>query len=1026
MKHFYLYILLLVAFPAMCFCQTITGVVKTTDGLPLKAITVGWKGTTIATVTDAKGQFKISTDHQKTVLVFTAVGYETQEIAVGDHSSVIVTLKQKLDALDDVQVIAYGTNTQRNTVGSITKISGDDISKQPITNPLAGLEGMSPGLVVTSTSGIPGSSFSVQIRGQNTVNPNAGTSAEPPLDQPLFIVDGVPYAAQNGNVNQFPSLAAPGTASIYNDPRGGISPFNGLNPADIESIEVLRDADATAIYGSRGGNGVIIITTKRGKAGKTDFNLSLNDGESFVGSTIPMMNTTQYLAMRRQAFANDGLTPNNIPYDPAYAPDLTVFDTSRYTDWKKYFFGKAARNLNLNSSLSGGNANTQFRIGIGANQDTYIFPGDFADNRATVSVSIHHTSDNKKFTLDFTTNYAYEKNNSSGDPAILAAYTLEPDYPALLDNHGNLVWSYNGVPLDGSYAGYNPMAYLKEEYNIQNTSMNSNLQLGYKIIDGLTFRSSFGYSTYNSQEYYGDPQAAEDPEYGNQSATRFGNNDFMTWIIEPQLEYKKTTKKAMVDLLVGGTFEKQTNAQSETDGYGYINDDLINSISGSATQTSTDAYSDYKYIAFFGRFNIKWDGKYILDVTGNRDGSSRFGPSKQFGNFGSAGAGWLFNEESFAKDALRFLSYGKLRASYGITGNDQVANYQYLSRWAPTYYNYGGSVGYTPQDLYNPDFTWATTKKMELGLELGFLQNKILFSSTWFRDRTSNQLITYNLPSQTGFTSVLENWGATVQNTGLELSLNASVVKASTFSWKSSINFTFPRNELVSFPGLAQSSYSTTYQIGKSLNEIYGFRSAGVNTTTGLFQFYNAAGQITENPVSSGSGKFNDYTDLGNLDPKFYGGWQNSFQYKQFQLDVFLDFKRQMGINYLGQVYHYPPGNEYNQPVAFLNSWTTPGQKTSYEVLSSQYGEAATEATNFTHSSGAYSDASYIRVKTISLSYSLPSGVTRKLNIQNLRFYITAQNLFTITGYKGNDPETQNFYGIPPLKTISCGLQCTF
>ncbi|BAU51901.1 SusC/RagA family TonB-linked outer membrane protein [Mucilaginibacter gotjawali] len=1021
-----LYIILFIISPLTAFCQTVTGNVQDQEGKPLAGITVSVKDTKIATATNEKGQFRLVVEDPAAVIRFTSENMETHEIRLAGQKALTVVLKQKTNSLDEVHIIAYGTSTQRNTVGSITKVSGADISAQPVTNPLAGLEGRVPGMVVSSTSGIPGASFTLQIRGQNAVNPSLSGNIVAPLSQPLFIIDGVPYAPQNGNINQFPSLASPGSNNVYNNKYGGISPFDGINPSDIESVEVLRDADATAIYGSRGGNGVIIITTKKGQAGKTQFNLNIVDGESVVGHTMPMMNTSQYLAMRKQAFANDGLTPNNIQYDQAYAPDLTLFDTTRNTDWKKYFFGNTAHNLNVNSSLSGGTANTQFRLGAGFNRDTYIFPGDYADSRASFSANVHHISDNKRLTVDFTATYSYEKNNSSGNPNLLLAYTLEPDYPSLLDSKGNLVWNYNGVPLDGAPGGWNALSYLKELYTIQNTSLNSNLLIGYKIIDGLTFRTSLGYSTYNSQEYYGDPVAAQNPEYSPVASTRFGNNNFMTWILEPQLEYKRTFKKASFNLLIGGTIQKNTNYQTETDGSGYVNDVLIQSISGSPVQYATDSYSEYKYIAAFGRFNFKWDGKYIVDITGNRDGSSRFGPNKQFGNFGSVGGAWLFNEENFFKNKFSFITYGKLRVSYGITGSDQIANYQFLSRWNPTTYNYGGNIGYTPQNLYNPDFSWATTRKLEFGLELGFVQDRILLNSTWYRNRSGNQLVTYNLPAQTGFSSVLENENAVVQNTGFEFTLQSTILKTKALTWTSAFNITFPKNKLLSFPGLAESSYSTTYRIGQPISIVNVYRYAGVNPGTGYFQFYNASGQITEDPVQRGGGSLNDQNYAVNLDPKFYGGWQNSFSYKQFQLNIFLEYRKQTGVNYLQSVYSYLPGNEFNQPVALLNAWSKPGQVTNFEMLSSQYSQAANEANYFLQSSGIYSDASYLRLKTLSFSYSLPQPVVKKLNLQNIRFYVSAQNLFTITNYKGNDPETQNFYGVPPLKTIVCGLQLTF
>jgi len=1024
MKSFY--ILFLTLLPFFGIGQTITGIVSDANNQPLDGVSVLIVGTSIGTTTDSKGQFRLPVTDLKALIRFSLTGMEPVEVKPVIGHPINIVLVAKKNTLDEVQVIAYGTSTQRNTVGSITKISGDQLSDQPITNPLAALEGASPGLVVTSTSGIPGSSFNVQIRGQNTVNPNLAANLIAPLDQPLFIVDGVPYAAQNSNVNQFNSLAAPGGDQVFHDPRGGISPFDGINPADIESIEILRDASATAIYGSRGGNGVIIITTKKGKFGKTAFSLNVNDGESWMGNTMPMMNTQQYLEMRGQAFKNDGLTPDNILYDAAYAPDLTVFDTTRYTNWKKYFLGNAAQNLNANGSLSGGSANTQFRLSGGFNRDTYIFPGDYADNRASFSANLHHTSEDKRFTADFSAIYSYEKNNSSGDAGLLTeAYTLDPDYPTALDSHGNVIWNYNGVPLDGSYAGYNPFAYLKELYTMQNTTLNTNLTLGYKLAEGLTFRTSLGYSTYASQEYYGDPLAAQDPEYSPVASTRFGTNNYMTWIIEPQVEFKRSYKKLVYDILLGGTLEKKSEYTEEVDGSGYLNDSLIQSISGSTSQTASDNYDEYKYIALFGRVDLKWDSKFILDVTGNRDGSSRFGPDKQFGNFGSIGGAWLFNEEKFVANMLPFLSYGKLRASYGLIGNDQVADYQYIARWAPTVYNYLGATGYTPQNLANPDFTWATTKKLEFGLELGILKDRLTGGITWYSSRTDGQLINYYLPIQTGFNSIVENENALVQNTGLELTLQSTILSGGKFSWKSSFNMTIPKNKLLAFPNLATSSYATTYQIGKPLSEIYGFRYAGINQTDGIFQFYTASGQVTENPSLKGGGNFNDEVPIGSLDPAYYGGWQNIFGYRHFQLTVLVNYTKQLGENYLGQVYTYLPGNELNMPVTFLNAWKTAGQQTNLEILSSQYGQAATAASYLEQSNAVYSDASYIRIRTITLSYNLPETFTNRLKIHGLRVYVTGQNLFTITDYKGNDPETQNFFGVPPLKTVSCGLQLT-
>ncbi|MDB5114935.1 MAG: TonB-dependent Receptor Plug Domain protein [Mucilaginibacter sp.] len=1015
-----LYLLLTLFLPLSVVGQTIKGIVKDEKNEPIPGVMVSISGTNIRTATNDHGLFQISSSSAITKLKFSASSYEDADSEVTGGKMITITLTAKLTKLDEIQVIAYGTNTQRYNIGSVTKVTADDISKQDISNPLEALQGRVPGLVVSATSGLPGASFNVQIRGQNTLKPSSAITN--PIDNPLFIVDGVPFATQNGNVNQFTSIVSPGDGALFNNPHGGFSPFNSINPADIESIEVLRDADATAIYGSRGGNGVILITTKRGKAGKTDVNVNIRDGITFIGGTMPMLNTQQYVSIRKEAFANDGLTPNITLYDPGYAPDLKVFDTTRYTDWKRVFLGNTAHSINAATSVSGGTENTQFRVGAGFNRDTYIFPGDFADSRANFSFSLHHSSLDKKFTLDFSTIYSYDKNNSTGSPNLLTAYTLDPDYPALEDSKGNLIWNYKGISLDGTYSQQNPFAYLKTLYNIQNINLNSSLLLSYQLIKGLTIRTSLGYNTFGSQEYSALPASAQNPAENPVATTEFGNNNYSTWIIEPQLEYLQTDRKSRYDFLIGGTFQNIENARTITDGSGYSNEALIGSISGAATTTATDAFSVYKYAAVFGRFSYRYNNKYLFNLNARRDGSSRFGPSRQFGNFGSAGAGWLFGEELFMKKTAPALSYGKLRATYGITGSDAIKDYQFISNYTPTRYPYEGSLGYLPSNLYNPDLSWASTKKLEFGLELGFLNDRLLINSTWFRNRSGNQLMTYQLPSQTGFQTVLENWDATVQNTGFEFTIQSTIVKGSQISWSSSLNLTIPKNKLLSFPDIQSSSYATTYFIGQSVNTIAGFSYAGVNPTTGDFQFRKAAGQITASPVLPSAGKLNDYHIIGNTDPKFYGGWQNSISYKNLQLDVFTEFRNQKGLNYLAQVYSDLPGFEQNIPVALLNRWQSPGQQTNTQKFSSQFSDAYTAANNFLRSDGVFGDASYIRLKTITLSFTVPQSMITKANIRSLKVYLTAQNLVTITDYQGNDPETQNFYGVPPLKSLSLGL----
>ena len=989
----------------------VRGKVVDDNGEPLPGATIIIKGDKFIITTNDKGEFLLKNVAPDAILVISNVGYETQSIDLKGRVAFNFVLKQKVGLLDETQVIAYGTTTQRYSVGSISKVSGQDIEEQPVTNLLGALEGRVPGLLVTQTSGIPGAAFNVQIRGRNSI----GQPGVPP-DNPLFIIDGVPFAPQNNNINQFNSLLSP-----IGNFTGGLSPFNSINPNDIESIEILRDADATSIYGSRGANGVVLITTKKGKIGKALLNVGINTGASQVTRSATMMNTNQYLEMRHQALNNDGVVPN-----PSFDPDLFVFDTTKYTDWKKEFIGGMAQATNINATLSGGDANTQFLVGGGYHHETFIFPGNFSDNKASFNTNLHHSEFNQRLTLDLSANYAYDENNSAGQPKALLAFTLAPDFPNLIDANGNLLWNYKGVDIGQSLSG-NPLAYLKQTYYTHNYNLVGSFQAAYRVFTGFTLKTSLGYNTFNSNEYSGLPIAAQDPSNYPTSSASFGANYFSTWIIEPQAEYKKVIGKGKLDFLVGGTFQKNVNNSTDIKGTGYTNDKLLGSISAAASTSASDNYYLDKYDAAFGRINYIWSGKYIVNVSAREDGSSRFGPNRQIGAFGSISGGWIFSEEKFVKDNLAFLSFGKLRGSYGTTGDDNIGNYMYQPNWFPisSSQTYNGVRGYAPENLANPNYSWAVNKKLEGGIDFGLFKDRILGDFDLFRNRCGNQLVSYLLPAITGFTNVTENFPAVVQNTGWEVQLSSTNIKTRRFSWVSAFNLSVPKNKLLSFPNLAASSYSNRLVIGQSLSLIEGYRSIGVNDTTGVYEFVDKKGSPTYNPVS---GIGNDFYRIGNSDPRYYGGFRNTFSYSGFQIDLFFQFTKQIGVNYLSSIYNesFPGPYGINAPTDFLNSWKKPGDRSSIQQLTESGGSNAYNALQyFVQSSAAYSDASYIRLKTASVSYAFPTSSIKNLRIQSFRLYVNAQNLFTISKYKG-DPESQSYYGVPPLKTIVGGCQITF
>lgn len=983
---------------------TIHGRIVNEKGEPVAGVNVSIKGGKVVGVTNDNGEFTLTNVPDNTTLVFSAVSVETFETKLNGRSELAFTMKAKVSVLDEVQMIAYGSTTKRLNTGNVATVKSDDIEKQPVSNPLAALEGRVPGLLITQSNGLPGSAFKVQLRGQSSIGITPSAVGLAPTN-PLFIIDGMPFAAGNTSIGILGSILSS---------NGGVSPFSSINPADIESIDILKDADATAIYGSRGANGVVLITTKKGKAGKTKFNTSVYSGVSSTTRTINWLNTQQYLTMRRQAFANDASTPTL-----ANAPDLLAWDTTRYTDLQQLLINGTANVTDVQSSVSGGNLQTQFLIGGGYHRETTTLAGPLGDNRGSLHLSLSHSSEDKRFNVRFTALYSSDLNKLvPTNPA--SSISLPPDIPTFYDSVGNLVWSKGGA----TFA--NPMAAFKNTYEVRTENLLGNMQLSYLFGKNFTFRTTLGYNSLNLNEIITRPSNSTNPALnpsGLAGSSEFGSNRFSSWNIEPQLQYNTSFLKGRLEILAGGTIQQQRNETSNINVSGYSNDALLRSLNGGTSIVAVNSGIQYKYAALFARINYNWDDKYIVNLTGRRDGSSRFGPNNKYGNFGALGAAWLFSNEKFIKNSLSFLSFGKIRASYGSTGNDQIGDYKYLDSWTTTTYPYQTN-GLYPNQLSVADFSWEKNVKLEAAVDLGLLNNRILLSIAVFRNQSSNQLIAYKLPTQTGFASLAaKNFPAVVQNTGLELSLQTKNVAIKNFSWNSIFTLTVPKNKLVSFPGLASSSYASFLIEGQSLSIKKAYHYTGVDPTTGVFTFLDVDkdGKITTP---------NDQLIAGNLDPKYYGGFQNDFTYKGFQLSIFFEFRNMLARNYLSNIYVSPslqPGFLNNQPDIVLNRWQKPGDVAEIQRVTMKSGTAAyAAATLFNNSDGTYSDASFVRLKNVYLSYAIPEKWQRKLHLQNCRIYVQGQNLLVFTKYKGADPETQNIYSVPPMKTFAGGIQLTF
>ncbi|UKJ06934.1 SusC/RagA family TonB-linked outer membrane protein [Solitalea lacus] len=966
----------------------VEGTVTDDKGIPLPAVSIMIKGTSKGTQAGPDGKYKLNANRGD-VLVFNFMGFRTKEITVGQSTIINAVLETSVSTLDQVQVIAYGTTTRRLSTGTISKVKGEEIRNQPVDNPLLALSGRMPGVEITQANGNSSAPVSVVIRGVNSL----GASSEP-----LYIIDGIPFAHSAGSVTYASGISAQTLGGLTNA-SSGTSPFVNLNAGDIESIEVLKDADATAIYGSRGANGVVLITTRKAKAGKTTIDASFNTGWSRPTTMVDMMNTKQYVAMRKEAFRNDGIIPTT-----ANATDLMVWDTTRYTDWTKFLYNKIARSTDGQVRVSGGSPQTQFSIASGFKHVTPIYYGDFSNDRISFQSNLSHRSNDNKFSVSVNASYNSDKNNLNTADLLQLVNTI-PNAPYPIDSLGNLVWRDKGVLFS------NPLAYAEKKYFGLTEGLRSSLNLGYKFTPNLEIKLDGGFNQTKVDQTSTNPTKSQSP-FGTQLSTSdFFNQTQKNWTLEPQANYFKNWGKSKVQVLLGGSFQEQLSFNSRISASGYTSDELMLTPGPASSKTITSGYGKYRYEALFGRISYNWDDKYLINVSARRDGSSRFGSDNRFGNFGAVGAAWVFSEENFMKQ-LSFLSYGKLRGSVGVTGNDRIGNYQYLSKWQATNaaVAYQGVNGLYPVNLDNPDFAWERNQKWEAAMELGFLNDRIYLSADYYLNKTNNQLVGYSLPSQTGFTTLNANLNAVVQNSGWEFALNSTNIQLKDFTWKTAFNLTIPRNKLVKYPGIENSPYSSTYVVGMPIYISKWIKYNGVDPQTGIYQL-------------AGTNTPKDQTEIYDLSQRYYGGLQNTLNYKSLSLDFSLQFVNKKGRTAIS---FSAPGTRINQPVAVLDRWQKPGDITDVQKFSTTGTPITTYSYYANFSEARVTDASFLRLKNVSLSYKFNSNITQKLHAQTIRLYVQGQNLFTVTPYKLGDPETMSYSTMPPLKTFTTGLQVIF
>ena len=962
--------------------QPIKGRVTDQDGKPLAGATVKVKGTNVVSVTDQAGEFALPAPDLNSTIEVTFLGYGTKELSYKGAKVLDIVLSSSIATIQEIEVNAgYWKVNEKLRTGNISKVDGETIRQQPVSDPILGLAGRVPGLVISQNSGLPGSFHNIRIRGTNSIaNGN----------DPLILLDGIPFSSQTL------------TNSVTGGGAKNLSPFSLINAEEIESIEVLKDADATSIYGSRGANGVILITTKKGKAGKTQFNLNAYSGFGKVAKMLDMLTTEEYLEMRREAFANDGIeTYPESDYDVN-----GTWDQNRYTDWQKVMIGNTASMSNVQAQISGGSAGTQFTFGVGTLKESTVFPGDYKTKNHSANFSLNHSSDNKKFEVSLSARYLGSDSDQPQTDFTINDTRLAPNAPSIYDENGNLNWE--------NETWNNPFAQLNANANAKSRNLVANVALNYNIINDLQLKLNLGYNEQRMDQSIITPITVFLPSLANISALRShrrAENERKGWIIEPQINYNKQINKGKLTFTVGGTLQENNSYALAQNASDFTDDALIENTMAAANITiEQNTYTQYRYIAFFARANYNWQDKYILNLVGRRDGSTRFAEGRRYGNFASVGGAWIFtNEELFKNDVL---SFGKIRASYGVTGNDQMQDYQYLSTYSSYAFPYLGTTGLYPTRLYAPEYGWEAVRKIESALDLGFFADRIKLSTVFYRNRTDNQLVGYPLPTMTGFPSIIGNLPAVVENKGWEFELNTVNIKNGAFTWNSSFNLSLPENKLIAYPDLEKSSYRNRYEIGKPLSIQRLWHWTGVDAQTGLhtFEDVNQDGSISSPQ---------DLQSLVNTAPKFFGGFNNNFSYKGLSLDIFFQFVKKKGrLPYLGV-----PGAFLNQPTWVLNRWEQTSDVTDVQRYT-QGGTALTTIVNAINNSDmAYSDASFIRLKNLSLSYQLPSKLARAAWLQQCKLYIQGQNLFTITNYPGYDPETVT--ALPAIRMLTAGVNLT-
>lgn len=935
--------------------RKITGTVVDSEGTPLAGATVLVKGTTTGTTTDFDGNFELAVPVDTTTLEVAYLGFVKQEVSIEGLSTLTISMVADSTSLEEIVVIGYGTERKSLLSDAVTTVTSKQVADLPVPDVAGVLQGQAAGVQVMQNSGTPGGEMSVRIRGLTSIS---GSS------QPLYIIDGIPVTT--GDFGQL-SYSGQGTSAL-----------SDLNPNEIESISILKDASATAIYGARASNGIVLITTKRGKTQQSVVSVNTYSGFQRVWNKVDMLNARQWKEYRNDLTGTAVFTKEQID------------DNTIDTDWQDVIF-RTAPMSSYEVSATGGSEKTQFFASGTLFEQTGILIGtDYQRANGRLNID-HELSDKVKIGASIGMAYA-KTNRVESDQTLHGPLPNGISTPAIYPVY-NEDGSYNQ---EGPYA--NPVSIANEAISVNYSyRTNSNFYVDYKIIDDLVFSSKWGVDFLNFREHsYESTKTVQGAKYNGLGFETYSNT--LNIVSNNLLKYNRKFGEHKVEGLVGYSFESYNRTSSYIRGQDFADDNLEYLNSAATIVSASSGATDSGLRSYFGRLNYNFSDKYIASLTGRFDASTKFGENNRTGFFPAGSVAWRVSQEKFMED-VKAISDLKFRVSYGLTGNDDISPFLFSELYSTTVY--GGKPGIYPSNIPNPDLKWESTAQLNIGLNLGFFNDRLTLTADYYDKQTNDLLLSRPLPPNSGFSSITQNIGK-VENKGLEFTISSQNFIGN-FSWNTQFNISGNRNKVKElYQGQPIDDIGrggNRIMEGEPIGIFYSFKSLGVDPSTGdiVFADTNFDGEITSE----------DRTIVGNPHPDFIGGLTNNFSYKGFDLSVFLQGSYGNDVFNGSRLFLESLQGGDSQTTAVLRRWKQPGDITDIPRATTDPVKAAQ---NKRVSSRFIEDGSYLRFKNVTLGYTLTDEALRKTLFSSVRVYVSAQNLFTFTKYTGLDPEV-NYRG---------------